>query len=184
LSASAGPQAPNNLAGLGAIIVLFGVLAFAANANEFLKQLVIAPGTAAALAISPNCRPDELEEENLSQRECELLVSNVQIQLASSPDWFRPLQLGLAAVGSLLSLFTLCVGFALINARTIKPYAAVICFGLLPALDVIGFIAAASTGPLLRALYLWPTLLWFFIHLCLLLAVWQYLIGSKSDDHA
>ena len=46
---------------------------------------------------------------------------------------------------------------------------AVISFSLLVLLDVAAFTAALNTGPLLRAQYLSPLLLWFFIHLCLAL---------------
>jgi len=181
LSASTATHSSPSAAGLGAIIVLFGLLAFAGHANELLKQLVIAPGSAAELAISPDCRADELEEEDISELECLLLVSNVQIQLASSPEWFRPFQLATASAGSLLSLLSLFVGFALIKSRQESLKTGVICIGLLLALDVLGFIAATGTGPLLRTLYLWPLLLWFFIHLCMLLAIWRVAFGNNHD---
>jgi hypothetical protein len=64
-------------------------------------------------------------------------------------------------------------GFGLVNdsPRFIK--LGVISFSLLVLLDVAAFTAALNTGPLLRAQYLWPLLLWFFIHLCLLMAAFK-----------
>ena len=67
--------------------MLFGVLLLASHSNELLKQIVIAPGSIAELGVPADCRADELEEEGLSLLECELMVSNVQIILASSPEY-------------------------------------------------------------------------------------------------
>ena len=47
-------------------------------------------------------------------------------------------------------------------------------------IDVGIFIVATNTGPLLRAQYLWSTLLWFFVHLFLLFAVVS--ISSKDTE--
>jgi len=176
-------HAPVSGAGFGAIIVLFGLLAFAGHGSEFLKQVVLAPGSSAELGIAPDCRADELDEENLTVLECQLLVSNVQMQLASSPHWFRTVQLLLSGVGMVVALGSLPVGFAFVHNRLPMIKSGITCFGLLLALDLIGLIGAASTGPLLRAQYLWPLFLWLNIHLCLLLANWHYVRGDSLEQN-
>ena len=170
-------------AGFGAIIVLFGLLAFAGYGNEFLKQVVLAPGTAAELGIAPDCRADELEEENLTALECQLLVSNVQMQLESSPYWFRNLQLIISGIGMVVALASLLVGFAFVHGRNAMIKSGIVCFGILLALDLIGLIGAAGTGPLLRAQYLWPLILWLSIHLSLLLANWHSVHGDSLEQN-
>jgi len=155
---------------LGVVAVLFGVLLLASQSTELLKQLVIAPGTTAELGIAADCRSDELEEEGLSLLECQLLVSNVQISLASSPGWFRPVQIFLSLSSSLAAVLSVAVGMALVADRRGPATLAVPVFGLLILLDCAGFVAVLNTGPLLRAQYLWPALLWFFIHACLFTA--------------
>lgn len=160
--------------GLGVVAVLFGVLLLASQGTELLKQSVILPGSAAELGLPADCRPDELEEEGLSLEECQLMVSSVRITLASSPDWFRPLQLMLSLGASLGAMLAIAVGIGIASGRTQLLTFAVTVFGLLLVLDGVGFIAAVNTGPLLRAQYLWPALLWFFIHLCLLAAAFSY----------
>ena len=156
---------------LGTVAVLFGVLLFASHGNELLKQIVITPGSTAELGVAANCRADELEEEGLSLQECQLMVSSVQIVLASSPEWFRSFQIALSTLGGLGTIFSIVIGIKLVNRRTDVRRLALICFASLLIIDVIGFFAALNTGPLLRAQYLWPLLIWFFIHLCLLLAI-------------
>jgi hypothetical protein len=36
---------------------------------------------------------------------------------------------------------------------------------------LIGFIGAVNTGPILRSLYLWDILVWFFIHLMMTVGI-------------
>lgn len=158
---------------LGVIALLFALLLLANQANELLKQIVIAPGSAAEIGTAADCRADELAEEGLSLKECQLMVSSVQIILASSPPWFRPFQISLSLLGCGAALASMVAGFGLVNdsPRFIK--LGVISFSLLVLLDVAAFTAALNTGPLLRAQYLWPLLLWFFIHLCLLMAAFK-----------
>ena len=160
---------------LGTTVVLFGILLFAQQANELLKQTVITPGSSAAMGANANCRPDELIEEDLSLEECRLLVSSVQIILASSPDWFRPAQLGLSMTGGIATVLSLIIGFGTINGNTRLQHLGPRCFAFLLLLDICGLVAAANTGPLLRAQYLWPLLMWIFIHLCMLMAAIQIL---------
>jgi len=158
---------------LGVVGVLFAMLLLANQTNELLKQIVIAPGSAAEMGMAADCRADELAEEGLSLQECRLMVSSVQIILASSPPWFRPFQISLSLLVCGAALVSMVAGFGLVNdsPRFIK--LGVISFSLLVLLDVAAFTAALNTGPLLRAQYLWPLLLWFFIHLCLLMAAFK-----------
>lgn len=140
-------------------------------------QAVIAPGTAAARNIPADCRKDEAEQEGVSVAECELMVANVKIMIASRPKWFRGVQMGLTFLGTLVAFGSILIGVALIDYRRWAPRAAVITFATLLALDCIDFMAAFYTGPLLRALYLWNILLWFSIHLSMTL-------GAVAGRHA
>jgi hypothetical protein len=152
---------------LGVVALLFGSLMTAAQGNELLLQTVIAPNTAAARNIPADCRPDEAAQEGVSVVECELMVANVRVMIASRPDWFRNVQRGLALVSTLVAFGSVLVGLALADFRPWAPTAAVWTFFTLLVLDAVGFTAALYTGPLLRAVYLWNILLWFSIHLCL-----------------
>ncbi|MBM88464.1 MAG: hypothetical protein CMQ41_08825 [Gammaproteobacteria bacterium] len=156
---------------IGVVAVLFGILLLANHGNELLKQLVITPLSAAELGIPADCRADELEEENISLLECRLMVANVQITLASSPDWFRPVMLLLASLGSLFAVLSVYVGISLFSHSKTKPLLVKICFGALLSTDLLMFIAASNTGPLLRAHYLSSILLWLFVHATLFSAV-------------
>jgi hypothetical protein len=84
-----------NVSWLAVMIMLFGLLLLASHSNELLKQTVIGPGGSADLGMAADCRADELEEEQLSLEECQLMVSNVRIILSSSPQWYRSYQLTL-----------------------------------------------------------------------------------------
>ena len=160
--------------------MLFGVLLLASHSNELLKQIVIAPGSIAELGVPADCRADELEEEGLSLLECQLMVSNVQIILASSPEWFRPLMFLLSVSGILFAALSISVGFSFVNNKSMNLNWAKSCFVALIVIDLGIFILATNTGPLLRAQYLWSTLLWFFVHLFLLFAVVS--ISSKDTE--
>jgi hypothetical protein len=149
------------------VAVLFGTLMAAAQANEFMVQLVTGPDTAAARDVPADCREDEAEEEEVSVAECELMVANVKIMIASRPPWFRSFQMGLACVSALAALVSILVGFALVDYRRSAAPVAVVAFAALLALDTVAFTAALYTGPLLRATYLWNIVIWFSIHLCL-----------------
>jgi hypothetical protein len=154
-------------ASLGVIAVLFGALLTAAQGQEFLVQATLAPDSAAARNVPVECRADEAAEEEVSVAECELMIANVKIMLASRPSWFRPFQMRLALTGAVVALLSVIVGIALVDYRAWAPRAAVVVFSTLLLLDAVGFTAALYTGPLLRALYLWNIVLWFTIHLCL-----------------
>jgi hypothetical protein len=149
------------------VAVLFGALMAAAQANEFMVQLVIGANTAAAWNVPTDCREDEAAEEEVSVAECELMVANVRIMIASRPAWFRGFQMSLAIVSALAAFGSILAGIALVDYRPSAPAIAAATFSGLLALDVVGFTAALYIGPLLRAVYLWNILLWFSIHLCL-----------------
>ena len=161
-----------NIKWIGVTSVLFGVLLLANHGNEILRQSVIAPGV--AIESAADCRPDELEEENLSLRECQLMVSNVQIILASSPSWFRSVSICLYLLGFVSALLSLVFGMRFVSSPNSAQRPLRASFVSLVTIDLLIFMAASTTGPLLRSIYLWPNLLWLFIHLALLAAVLSY----------
>lgn len=171
-------SAPASAAWLGIIAVVFGILLTAGHANEWLTQKVISPDSAAARGLESECPEDELEEEGLSAAECRLMVSQVRIMIASRPPWFRAFQMGLASVGTVLALLSIFAGIALIDNRPWAGGVALVIFGTLLAIDLLEFIAAVNVGPLLRAMYLWNILLWFFIHLCMTVAA----VAGRGGD--
>ena len=165
-------------ASLGVVAIVFGMLMLAAQGNELMAQAVIGPNTVAARNIPADCRADEAEQEGVSLAECELMVANVRIMIASRPGWFRPVQQGLTLAGMLAAFGSIVIGLALIGDRPRAADAAVLVFGALVAIDVAGFTAAFYTGPLLRALYLWNTLVWLFIHMCMVAGA---LAGRRAE---
>lgn len=154
-------------ASLGIIAVVFGTLMAAVQGNELMAQLVIAPDSVAARNVPVDCRPDEAAQEGVSPAECELMVANVRIMIASRPPWFRRAQGALALAGTLAAIASLLVGLGLTGGRGWALKLAVPMFLVLVLVDVTGFTLAFYTGPLLRAVYLWNILLWLFIHMTL-----------------
>ena len=171
-----------NVSWLAVVIMLFGLLSLASHSNELLKQAVIGPGSSADLGFAADCRADELEEEQLSLEECQLMVSNVRIILSSSPQWYRTYQLTLSSLGIAATLFSLVAAFALINRQSPPLRLAIVSVAMLLLIDVAGFVAALNIGPLLRAQYLWPLLLWVSIHLCMLIAVIRFEQQVEMDN--
>jgi len=171
-----------NVSWLAVMIMLFGLLLLAGHSNELLKQTVIGPGSSADLGMTADCRADELEEEQLSLEECQLMVSNVRIILSSSPQWYRSYQLTLSSLGVAATLFSLVIAFGLINRQSPALRLAILSTALLLIIDVAGFVAAVNTGPLLRAQYLWSLLLWICIHLCMLVAVIRFGHQGEMDS--
>ena len=159
-----------NVTGLAVLIMLFGLLLLASHSNELLRQIVITPGSSADLGVEAACREDELEEEQLSLQECRLMVVDVQIILSSSPAWFRPYQMTLSSFGIAAALFSIVTAFGLINRQSPSFRSVAVSMGILLLVELAGFLAAVNTGPLLRARYLWPLLLWFVVHPCVLVA--------------
>ena len=171
-----------NMSWLAVMIMLFGLLLLAGHSNELLKQTVIGPGGSADLGMAADCRADELEEEQLSLEECQLMVSNVRIILSSSPQWYRSYQLTLSSLGVAATLFSLVIAFGLINRQSPALRLAILSTALLLTIDVAGFVAAVNTGPLLRAQYLWSLLLWICIHLCMLVAFIRFGQQGEMDS--
>lgn len=167
---------------LGVVAIVLGVFLTATHGNEWMKQAVITqPADAGEQIAEPDCPADELEEEELSLAECEQLVAHVQTITVSRPDWFRGFQIGLSALGMLIAFGSVIVGAALLNHRSWAPVAALLTFGALAAIDVVGFIAVVNAGPLLRDLYLWNLVLWFLIHLMMTVAVF---VGQQAETTA
>jgi len=171
-----------NFSWLAVIIMLFGLLLLASHGNELLKQAVIGPGSSADLGVLADCRADELEEEKLSLEECQLMVSSVRIILSSSPPWYRSYQMTLSSLGIAATLFSLVTAFGLINRQSPTLRLTIVSIALLLFIDVAGFVAALNIGPLLRAQYLWPLLLWICIHLCMLVAVVRFEQQVEMDN--
>ena len=155
----------------GAVAVMLGLLLSASHANEWMKQAVISASTPESRQLPPaDCPEDELEEEGLSFAECEHLVARVQAYVLAAPPWFGPAQMTLSVIGTFAALLSALAGAALISARDWAPRFAVAVFALLLLIDAAGFIATVNAGPLIRSDYLWPTLVWFTLHLMLLVA--------------
>jgi len=155
---------------LGIVAIVLGVLLAAAHGTEWMKQHVIAMATPADGQLpAAECPEDELIEEGLSVAECEQLVSNVRSYIVSAPPWFPRVQSFLAGIGVVLALVSIGVGAALIDRQSWAPAAAIAVFGALTLVDAVGFVAAVNTGPILRDVYLWNVLLWFFVHLMMTL---------------
>ncbi|HEX6994669.1 MAG TPA: hypothetical protein VF339_11050 [Gammaproteobacteria bacterium] len=153
---------------LGTVAVVLGVLLAAAHGTEWMKQRVIARATpVGAVFPAAECPEDELVEEGLSRAECEQLVSNVRNYVVSAPAWFSGFQSVLAATGTVLAVVSIGIGAALVDRRRWAPGAAVVVFAALAAVDAAGFVAALNTGPILRDVYLWDALVWFFLHFML-----------------
>ena len=64
------------------------------------------------------------------------MVSNVQIALASSPQWFRPAMLWLSAVGMFFAIFSIVTGIAFVGGRKMNLTMAKFCFATLVAVDL------------------------------------------------
>ena len=155
---------------LGIVAIVLGVLLAASHGTEWMKQHVISAATPAdGILPAAECPEDELIEEGLSLAECEQLVANVRNYIVSAPPWFPRVQSMLAAAGLVLAILSIGVGAALIDRRSWAPAAAIAVFGALTLIDAAGFVAAVNTGPILRDVYLWNVLLWFFVHLMMTL---------------
>jgi hypothetical protein len=76
----------------------------------------------------------------------------------------------LSGIGTVIAFLSIIVGAALVNYQGWAPTVAILTFAVLIAIDVIGFMAAVDAGPILRQIYLGDILLWFFIHLIMIVA--------------
>ena len=163
---------------LGTTAILFGIFLTAVHGNEVLSHLVYEPDSAAMHDIPIDCEEDELDEEGITLEECNLMGTTVKNVILSSPDWFRGFYIGLSAVGIVVALLSVFVGILLVDYRSWVVIPAIVVFGTLLAIDIIGFLAVVNTGPLLRAMYLQDILLWTLIHLVMTAGA---LAGSHPD---
>ncbi|KGM06826.1 hypothetical protein LP43_1318 [Methylophaga thiooxydans] len=162
---------------LGVIAIMLGVFLTAVHANEAMKQAVIVEHMpASGVMPEADCPPEELEEEGISVAECEYLIEHVKGMALSAPDWFPSAQMTLAGIGALLAFISIIIGGALVNYTPSASVAAVAVFSGLAIIDLLQFAAVVNTGPTLREVYLGGILLWFVLHLMLL-------VGAIAGRH-
>lgn len=163
---------------LGVVAVVFGILLTATHANEWMKQGVLAQHTPASKVLpAARCPADELEEEGLSMEECEYMVSRLEGLVQVTPQWFAKTQTALASIGTVVAFASIIMGAGLVDFRNWAPRAAMVTFGVLMAIDVVGFIAALNSGPVIREIYLWDAVVWAAIHLMMIVGAvsgWRY----------
>ena len=175
-------EAPDWASRLGVVAILLGILLTAWHANEWLKIAVVgAPPFTIATMPQPDCEEDELEEEGLTLEECRQLAFTVQDISISSPGWFMAFHMAVSVAGTLLALASVFVGIALIDARRWAASIAVFVFGALAVLDVVSFTGVVNSGPLIRQMYLWSILVWFFVHLAMLIGS---IVGRENEQVA
>jgi heme A synthase len=153
---------------LGVVAIVLGILLAAWHANEWLKLAIVGtPPYTIATMPEPDCEEDELVEEGLSLEECRQLAWAVHDISISSPEWFKAFHISVSAAGTLLALFSIFAGIALVDYRPWSVSLAFLTFGALAVVDAVSFTGVVNSGPLIRQMYLWSILLWFFIHLVL-----------------
>ncbi|HCC81916.1 MULTISPECIES: hypothetical protein [unclassified Methylophaga] len=168
---------PNWASILGVVAIMLGVFLTAMHGTEIMKQYVMTSNMPVSGEMpEADCPLEELEEEGISVAECEYLVAHVQGVALSTPDWFPSTMMTLAAAGTLLAFASVIIGGALVNYTPWSSAAAVVVFIGLAVVDLLQFSAVVSTGPILRDMYLWSILLWFILHLMLL-------VGAIAGRH-
>ncbi|ODN65869.1 hypothetical protein [Methylophaga muralis] len=160
---------PNWASILGVVAIVLGVFLTAMHGTETMKQLVI-PANMPVSGEMPeaDCPLDELEEEGISLAECEFLVDHVKGIALSSPDWFPSTMMTLSLIGMLLAFASVIVGGAMVNFTSWSTTSAIVIFAGLALVDLLQFAVVVNSGPVLRDIYLWSVLLWFLLHLMLL----------------
>lgn len=172
-------ETPGWASRLGIIAILLGILLAAWQANEWMKLAIVGtPPYTIATMPEPDCEDDELEEEGLSLEECQQLASAVHDISISSPGWFKSFHMSVSGTGTVLALVSVFVGIALVDYRRWAAAAAIPVFGALAVLDVVSFTGVVNSGPLIRQMYLWSILLWFFIHLAMAVGA---IVGRQSE---
>lgn len=167
---------------MGIVAVLFGILLAAWQANEWMKLAIVGtPPYTVATMPEPDCEPDEIAEENLTLEECRQLAFAVHDISISSPGWFKAFHMTVSGAGTLLALSSVVVGIALVDYRAWAAPAAIQVFGALAVLDVVSFTGVVNSGPLIRQMYLWSILLWFFLHLAMAIGA---IVGRQSERAA
>lgn len=175
-------KTPDWASRLGVVAILLGVLLAAWHGNEWLKIAIVGtPPYTVATMPEPDCEEDELIEEGLTLEECRQLAFTVHDISISSPSWFESFHTTVSAAGTLLGLLSIFAGVALVDYRSWSPGAAVTVFGGFAALDAVSFIGVVNTGPIIRQMYLWSILLWFFIHLAMAVAA---MVGRQDEQAA
>ncbi len=163
----AGSRGPAWASAIGVIAIVLGVFLTATQGNEWMKQYVMVDSMPASKPAA-DCPEEELEEEGISLAECEYLVDHVWGLGLSTPDWFPGTQMLLAGTGMILAFLSIVIGGALVNYKPWAATAAVLIFGALLLVDLLQFAAVVNAGPVVREVYLWDIVLWFFIHLLLI----------------
>lgn len=177
-------DAPDWASRLGIVAVLFGILATAGQANEWMKLAIVGtPPYGIATMPEPDCEPDELEEEGLSLEECRQLAFAVHDISISSPDWFKNFHMTVSAAGMFLALASIVVGIALVDYRPWAAPAAAQVFAALAVIDLVSFTGVVNSGPLIRQMYLWNILLWAFLHLAMAVAAVVGLRHARAQAH-
>jgi hypothetical protein len=175
-------KAPDWASRLGVIAILLGILLAAWQANEWLKLVIVGePPYTVATMPEPDCDEHELAEEGLSLAECHQLAYVVHDISISAPAWFKSFHIAVSAAGMALALLSVAVGIALVEYRRWAPAAAVTVFGALAVVDIVAFTGVVNTGPLIRQMYLWTILLWFFIHLAMAVGA---VVGREEQQAA
>ncbi|WP_300497440.1 hypothetical protein [uncultured Methylophaga sp.] len=168
---------PNWASILGVVAIMLGVFLTAMHGTELMKQSVMTSNMpVSGVMPEADCPLGELDEEGVTLEQCEFLVDYVQGIAQSTPDWFPDTMMKLALVGTLLAFASVIIGGALVNYTPWSTTAAIAVFIGLAAVDLLQFAAVVMTGPLLRDMYLWSILLWFLLHLMLL-------VGAIAGRH-
>lgn len=173
------PAGPAWASALGVVAVVLGIFLAAMHGNELMSQSVITlANQGGSLETPAECPEEELIEEGLSLGECLQMVNNVEGIIMSRPDWFRGYMIVLMTVGTVMAFVSILIGATLVDYRPWAPVAAIVVFAVLAGVDLLGFIAALNTGPILRAMYLSQSLLWFAIHLMMTVGAF---VGRQRD---
>lgn len=167
---------------LGVVAIMLGVFLTAVHGNEAMKQSVIVNNMpASGVMPEADCPEEELEEEGITVAECEYLIDHVAGIALSAPDWFPAAQVTLSGIGAVLAFISIIIGGALVNYTPWASKAAVTVFGGLAAVDLLQFAVVVNTGPTLREMYLGGILLWFILHLMLVVGA---LAGRHTEAEA
>ena len=167
---------------LGVVAIMLGVFLTAVHGNEAMKQAVVTSNMPAdGVMPAADCPEEELEEEGITVAECEYLIEHVKGVTLAAPDWFPNVQMTLAGIGAVLAFISVIIGGALVNYTPWASKAAMVVFSGLAAVDLLQFAAVVNTGPTLREVYLGGILLWFILHLMLVVGT---LAGRHSEANA
>ncbi|AUZ85264.1 hypothetical protein [Methylophaga nitratireducenticrescens] len=168
---------PNWASILGVVAIMLGVFLTAMHGTELMKQSVITSNMPASGEMpEADCPLGELDEEGITLEQCEFLVDYVQGVVQSTPEGFPGTMMALALIGTLLAFSSVIIGGALVNYTSWSSMAAVVVFAGLAIIDLLQFATVVNAGPILRGMYLWSILLWFILHLMLL-------VGALAGRH-